>query len=224
MPTDSTAAWDVRAGAVVERPRDVAAHPLLERIYRRHDARIADALPDGDVLEVAFGRHLHPEADLGLEGWAPNAAAADAPAVVGDARALPFERDAFDAVVGRRFLHHVPASDRPGMVRELARIVRPGGRVVLLEGTPGWYRRLTKGAAFRLGLLAEDTDRYGHLSKAEVVGLVDPAMEVVQVESLGSPLAVACISESPLSRYLFPLYRRTQVVDWWTLLVAEHPG
>jgi SAM-dependent methyltransferase len=216
--------WAIRDGAIVEQPRDVRKHPLLSRIYRRHDQLIGEYLPAGRTLELAFGRHLHPRADVGVEAWPANAAAVETPAVAGDARALPFDADSFDAVIGRRFLHHVSAPHRESIVREIARVLRPGGRVVVLEGTPGLYRTLTKGLAFKLGLLDEDTDVYGHLSATDVRALLDAAFDLRTVRSLGSPLMVGSISESPLSAYLFPLYRRTNVVRWWTLAVGEVPG
>ncbi|MDS0219930.1 class I SAM-dependent methyltransferase [Haloarcula sp. S1AR25-5A] len=219
----SEATWDVQDGAIVERPRNVRKHPLLNRIYERHDDLIAEHLPAGRTLEIAFGQHMHPRADIGLEGWPSNAETVRKPALAGDARALPFADDAFDAVVGRRFLHHVPPADRPEIVQETARVLRPGGRVILLEGTPGLYRTLTKGLAFRLGLLEEDTDIYGHLSEDTVTALVDGSFDVVEKRTLGSPLMLASISESDASARLLDLYERTQYVKWWTFVVGEQP-
>jgi len=217
----SEATWDVQDGAIVERPRNVRKHPLLHRIYERHDALIAEQLPVGRTLEIAFGQHIHPRADIGLEGWPSNAEIVHKPALAGDIRALPFADNSFDAVVGRRFLHHVPPADRPEILQETARVLRPGGRVVLLEGTPGLYRKLTKGAAFRLGLLEEDTDIYGHLSEDAVTDLVSGPFDVVEKQTLGSPLILASISESDASARLLDLYERTQFVKWWTFVVGE---
>lgn len=220
----SEATWDVQNGAIVERPRNVQQHPLLERIYQRHDRLIAAQLPAGRTLELAFGQHMHPRADIGLEGWPSNAETVRKPALAGDARSLPFAADSFDAVIGRRFLHHVPPEDRERIVREAARVLRPDGRIALLEGTPGLYRRLTKGAAFRLGMLDEDTDIYGHLSETAVTDLVSTTFDLVQSRTLGSPLVLASISESDLSARLLDLYERTQFVKWWTFAVGEVPA
>jgi ubiquinone/menaquinone biosynthesis C-methylase UbiE len=49
--------------------------------------------------------------------------------VEGDARALPFEDASFDAVVCVRVAHHFP--DAASVFREFARILRPGGVLVL---------------------------------------------------------------------------------------------
>lgn len=219
----SDATWDVQDGAIVEQPRNVRKHPLLHRIYERHDALISEHLPAGRTLELAFGQHMHPRADVGVEGWPSNAETVHKPALAGDARALPFAADSFDAVIGRRFLHHVPPADRHEIVCEAARVLRPGGRIALLEGTPGLYRKLTKGAAFRLGILEEDTDIYGHLSETAVTNLVDGSFEVVEQRTLGSPLMLASLSESEVSARLLELYERTQVVKWWTFVVGERP-
>ncbi|MEW1659168.1 class I SAM-dependent methyltransferase [Streptomyces sp. NPDC093707] len=49
-------------------------------------------------------------------------------AVTGDAIALPFPDDGFDAVTARHMLYHV--SDVPQALKEASRVLRPGGRVV----------------------------------------------------------------------------------------------
>ncbi|MBX0288135.1 class I SAM-dependent methyltransferase [Halomicroarcula sp. F28] len=215
--------WAVQDGAVVERPRDIQQHPLLSAIYDRHDELIADHLPGGETLELAFGQHIHPQADVGTEAWRSNAVGVGRPAVLGDARSLPFDDGVFDAVIGRRFLHHVPDGDRADILQEAHRVLKPGGRVVLVEGTPGLYRRLTKRTAFSLGLLDEDNDRYGHLSEAAVTGLVSAQFEVRTKRTLGSPFILASIAESRLAASLFPLYERTQCIKWWTFIVGQKP-
>jgi SAM-dependent methyltransferase len=50
---------------------------------------------------------------------------------VGDATALGFVDGAFDGAVTRFSLHHIPVPGR--VVEELARVVRPGGAVVLAD-------------------------------------------------------------------------------------------
>lgn len=57
--------------------------------------------------------------------------AANAVFSVGDVTALPFEPASFDGAVTRFSLHHIPAPGR--VVAELARVVRPGGAVVLAD-------------------------------------------------------------------------------------------
>jgi len=55
----------------------------------------------------------------------------DAEFGVGDVHALAFEDATFDAVRSERVLQHV--EDPPRAVREMARVVRPGGRVLLTD-------------------------------------------------------------------------------------------
>lgn len=52
-------------------------------------------------------------------------------AVLGSAEAMPFEDDEFDAVVVTDAFHHFRDCD--GAVSEMARVVRPGGAVLILE-------------------------------------------------------------------------------------------
>ena len=52
----------------------------------------------------------------------------------GDARRLPFDDGCFDAVVSSLVVHNIPdRAGRADAVREMARMVRPGGRLALLD-------------------------------------------------------------------------------------------
>jgi len=55
-------------------------------------------------------------------------------AIAGSAPALPFRDGSFDVVVVVDALHHVP--DIPGSLREAARVLVPGGRLLLHEPDP----------------------------------------------------------------------------------------
>jgi len=55
-------------------------------------------------------------------------------AVNGTAEAMPFPDDSFDALLVTDAFHHF--RDQAGAVREFARVVRPGGRVLVLELDP----------------------------------------------------------------------------------------
>jgi len=52
---------------------------------------------------------------------------------VAPAQALPFADGSFDAVVTSLMLHHLPESDRVDAVREMLRVLRPGGRLLVAE-------------------------------------------------------------------------------------------
>jgi ubiquinone/menaquinone biosynthesis C-methylase UbiE len=75
----------------------------------------------------------------------------------GDARELPYEEGTFDAVALTTVLGEIP--DRDAAVREIARVLRPGGRLVVGEllgdphfTTPGEIERLGTAA----GLVLEE--------------------------------------------------------------------
>ena len=52
----------------------------------------------------------------------------------GDMRTLPFDSASIDVVVSSLAIHNVPtAAERAQSIREIARVVRPGGRVALLD-------------------------------------------------------------------------------------------
>jgi len=65
-----------------------------------------------------------------------------------DGHTLPFDRGRFDLVSTSMVLHEVPAAARTAFVTEMARVAKPGGKVVLIdfrfESLRGW-----KGPTFR---------------------------------------------------------------------------
>lgn len=52
---------------------------------------------------------------------------------VAGAQALPHADASFDAVVSSLAIHHLPAEDRVAAVREMRRVLRPGGRILLAD-------------------------------------------------------------------------------------------
>lgn len=88
-------------------------------------ARVRDPLLRAVAVDfargmLAAGRHADPEPGI---LWC-----------CGDARRLPFRDGVFDAAVSGYLLRNVP--DPREALREQARVVRPGGRVVCLETAP----------------------------------------------------------------------------------------
>lgn len=85
-------------------------------------------------------------------------------AVLGEAQAMPFAENTFDALVVTDALHHM--RDQAAAFAEFARVVRPGGLVLILdhdrEGPGTWF------AAFGERLLGEPAS---FLTPAELVEL-----------------------------------------------------
>lgn len=221
MP-ESKRVWDNIEGAIVERPREITRHPLLDSVYQRHDRLIAEFV-SGRTLEVAFGRHAHPLADVGVEAFRKNnRQVKNINAITADARSLPFINGSFQTVIGRRFIHHVATEDRTAMLKQIKHVLSDDGKLVLIEGTPGLYRQFSKGLAFKLGILGEDNDEYGHLTAEEVTTTVhESGFRIVESKPLGSPLMPFCGLEADWTRKLMGLYNRTQFIRWWTFIVAE---
>ncbi len=89
---------------------------------------LANAAPDASAIGVDFtwGMMAAGRDKLARQGGVTTFAAADA-------LALPFPDDSFDAVVNGFLLRNV--ADLPLALAEMARVTRPGGRVVCLEIT-----------------------------------------------------------------------------------------
>lgn len=181
-PAGEAKARDVREmfGAIAGR-YDRLNHLLslgIDRRWRAEAVREALAVRPRRILDVATGtadlalaiKARAPQAEVtGLDFAEPMLELARQKAarrglelrfVRGDAQALPFADESFDAVTVAYGLRNF--ADRERGLREMHRVLRPGGRLVVLEFPPppkGLF-----GRAFRLYLLAVIPALAGHLS------------------------------------------------------------
>ncbi len=136
-----------------EKPREGwDSAPAYERYVGRWSRLVArefipwlDVPPGGRWFDVGCGAGAltqaildlaEPDSVLGIDSSeryvAHTSAQVDDPRArfaVGDARSLPVEDGAFDAIVSGLMLNFVPEADRPGAVAEMRRALRPGGVV-----------------------------------------------------------------------------------------------
>jgi len=68
------------------------------------------------------------------------AAAGDGPLLAGDVQAIPFPSDSFDVTLAMHMLYHVP--DRPLAIRELRRVLRPGGVALVVTNSQTHFQEL----------------------------------------------------------------------------------
>ena len=115
---------------------DVGTGPgvlLVELAARRPDLRLTGVDLSADMIAAAT-RNLHPFGER-------------ASARVGDVTSLPFPDRSFDLIVSSLSLHHW---DHPeAAVPELARILRPGGRVYIYDFPFAPFDKLTDAARTR---------------------------------------------------------------------------
>ena len=134
-----------------------SAAQLVERVGLRGGERVLDvACGTGVVAHHAAARVGPVGAVTGLdlnEGMltVARAQARDVSFVQGDAAAMPFADDTFDAVLCQHALAFVP--DRGAVLREMRRVLAPGGRLGLVVG-----RSVARNRVY--AALAESLDRH----------------------------------------------------------------
>src|SRR6266700_4977925 len=95
----------------------------------------------------------------------------------GAAQLLPFPDAQFDAVLSTLMLHHLPRKGREQCAREIRRVLKPGGRVMVVD---------FEGSAHRdTGLLAH-FHRHGHVRVGDMVALLEGAgLSIVDSGAVG---------------------------------------
>lgn len=53
--------------------------------------------------------------------------------IVATAQTLPFDDDSFDVVVSRLVFHHLPGATKKQALSEMARVLKPGGRLLIVD-------------------------------------------------------------------------------------------
>lgn len=92
------------------------------------EAILRDA-PDRSCVLLEPGYDLSPRVARRIAGYTWQA-------LRGDGRHLPFADATFDAAWALFVLHHVEVTDQTAILREVGRVLRPGGVFVLAEDTP----------------------------------------------------------------------------------------
>lgn len=107
----------------------------------------------------------------------------------GDGQRIPASDDSFDAAIMAFGIRNVP--DRPACLRELARVVRPRGPIVLLELAEPEGHPLSFAARFwkrqvvpRLGAMLSSTPEYAYLEKS-IRAFPPPEEFVAMMEACG---------------------------------------
>jgi ubiquinone/menaquinone biosynthesis C-methylase UbiE len=137
--------WSSRFGK-----RRVVRH-MLDDLALARDARVLDVGCGRGLGLIEAARRVPQGRAVGVDLWKrsdqsgnslkvtlANAAAAGVADRVkvhdGDARRLPFDDGCFDAVVSSLVVHNIPdRAGRADAIREMARMLRPGGRLALLD-------------------------------------------------------------------------------------------
>lgn len=125
----------VRLAIPLEDSRLIELPATLSRLDVSPGDRVLD-LASPKLLSVALARSGARVVSIDelaeeIELWRRLAGPADADFRVGDGRALPFGAGTFDHACSVSVLEHIAQPGDEEALRELARVVRPGGRIVL---------------------------------------------------------------------------------------------
>lgn len=192
------------AGALIRKPRfyDLLVRFLTlgrERSFRRRMLDLAGLRPGEAVLDVGCGTgtlllaaaervgpagRLHgvePSAEMAAHARRKAAAAGTALQISeGSADRLPYPDASFDAVFCTLVLHHVPAAKRTEALREMSRVLRPGGRLAIVEIRAARSLR----SAFSVLTLFHGLASRAHLAEPESL---EPVVRELGFESVALP-------------------------------------
>jgi ubiquinone/menaquinone biosynthesis C-methylase UbiE len=93
------------------------------------------------------------------------------------AQALPFPNAHFDAVLSTVMLHHLPRRVREQAAAEMRRVLKPGGRVLVVD---------FGGNRAKQSLLDHFHRRHGHVAPSEILALLGGAgLKIIESGAVG---------------------------------------
>jgi arsenite methyltransferase len=137
--------WSSKSGKVRER------EAYLDLLAWRGDERVLDVGCGRGLFLIGAARRLTTGRAVGVDIWRTEDLSGNTPAATlgnaaiegvadrvevqtADARKLPFEDASFDVVLSSAALHNLAsAGDRQAAVREIARVLKVGGRVLIAD-------------------------------------------------------------------------------------------
>jgi SAM-dependent methyltransferase len=194
-----------------------------------------DELRGKDVLEIGCGTGVHARllADAGARVTAvdltPTAieltkqrlevAGLEADVREADAESLPFADASFDFVWSWGVIHHSESTDR--VIAEIARVLRPGGRVALMvyhrTSVTFWVDYVLHRGVLRGGLLRESPDELAnrwsdgviarHYTRGRLSAGLEPWFDDVETQVMGQ-IAEAVPLPRRLRRFVAPVVPR----------------
>jgi SAM-dependent methyltransferase len=164
--------WSSKVGKVRERER------LLDTLAWRGDEQVLDVGCGRGLMLIGAARRLRAGRATGIDLWrredlggnVPDAALANAVAEgvrdrvtleTADMRVLPFADASFDVILSQAAVHNVPeAAGRRAAVEEMARVLRPGGTVLLSDiRNLGEYARALRAAGLDVSIEGSAVER-----------------------------------------------------------------
>jgi len=140
---------------------------VLNKLSLRGDEMILDVGCGRGLFLIGAARRLSTGKAVGVDLWQTEDQSGNSPEITlenarvegvadrveiktGDARQLPFEANTFDVILSSWALHNIyDASERAKALREIARVLKPGGRVAILDiRHTAEYGRLLKECGF----------------------------------------------------------------------------
>jgi arsenite methyltransferase len=141
--------WSSRVAKLKVRDR------MLDGFSWRGDETVLDVGCGRGLLLIGAAKRLKTSRATGVDIWRPEDLSGNGPEAAlrnvkaegvadrvkmetADVRKLPFGASSFDIVVSSMAIHNIPSSpERAKALREIARVLRPGGRVAIFDAFHG---------------------------------------------------------------------------------------